>query len=195
MRAARITSFEVFVSFSDLNIIKYPFCGVPALWFSVLFCSWFFLSALKQARKNNRGFEKSWHRTKRKIVGGTCVLLRQNSKQHFLRTEGKEKHHTTGCVTKMYPIFESKWLTTFSKLSTGFYTIVKKMKFCTGPDKLQLPNMNNFDTVISPKWPAKTAFTSLFLTESGCPREFLLPSFVFHLWVEIVRRYVFLSEI
>ena len=42
-----------------------------------------------------------------------------------------EFHDYTGCVTKMYPIFESKWLITFSKLGHGFYTIVKRIKFCT----------------------------------------------------------------
>ena len=57
----------------------------------------------------------------------------------------------TGCVTKMYPIFESKWLITFSKLRRGFYTVVKKMKFYAGLYKPQLSNVNNFDTVRSPK--------------------------------------------
>ena len=51
----------------------------------------------------------------------------------------------------MYSIFESKWLVTSSKLRHDFYTIVKKMKFCTGLYKLKLPNVHNFDTVRSPK--------------------------------------------
>ena len=58
----------------------------------------------------------------------------------------------------MYPIFESKWLITFSELMHGFYTIVKKMKFCTGLPKLHLLNANNFDAVRSSKRPAKKSF-------------------------------------
>ena len=58
---------------------------------------------------------------------------------------------TTGCVEKMLPIFESKWLIIFSKLRHGFYTIVMKIKFCTEPYNLQLPNVNNSDTVKPPK--------------------------------------------
>ena len=52
---------------------------------------------------------------------------------------------------KKLSIFESEWLITFSKLRQDFYTIVKKMSFCTGTYKLQLPNVNNFDTVRSSK--------------------------------------------
>ena len=58
----------------------------------------------------------------------------------------------------MYPIFESKWLVTSSKLKHDFYTIVKKMKFCTRPYKLQLLNIHDFDKVRSPKWPTKKSF-------------------------------------
>ena len=66
----------------------------------------------------------------------------------------------TGCATKMYPLiplFESKWFITFSKLGRDFYTIIKKMKCCTGLYKLQLPNVKNFDAVRSSKWPAKNS--------------------------------------
>ena len=55
----------------------------------------------------------------------------------------------------MYPIFESKWFITISKLRHGFYTVVKKMKFSTGLHKLHILNANNFDAVRSSKRPAK----------------------------------------
>lgn len=53
---------------------------------------------------------------------------------------------------KMYPVIDSKWLITISKLRHDFYTIAKKMIFCTPLNKLQLPNVNTFCTISSPKW-------------------------------------------
>ena len=68
----------------------------------------------------------------------------------------------------MYPIFKSKWLITmpeFYKFRHGSYTIVKKMKFCTGLQKLQIPNANNLDAMRSPKRLVKK---SLYIAISFC---------------------------
>ena len=60
---------------------------------------------------------------------------------------GEKEVVCTGCVTEMYPSFESKWFSTFSKLRQDLYTIVKKMKFCSERNKLRLPSLINVDTV------------------------------------------------
>ena len=57
----------------------------------------------------------------------------------------------TGCVTKMYPIFESEQLIAFSRSRNAFYTVVKRTEFCTELYKLQVSNVMDFDIVRPPK--------------------------------------------
>ena len=97
------------------------------------------------------------------------------TKYTILKTLGQENADVacspyTGCVEKMYPIFESEWLIMFSELRHGFGTIVKKRNV------LDRKSCSFRMLRISIQWghlngQLKRAFTSLFPSESGGPRE------------------------
>ena len=58
-------------------------------------------------------------------------------------------------LERICSIFEYEWPANFFEFMHRFYTISKKMIFCTELHKLRLPDVNNSDTVRLPKWPAK----------------------------------------
>ena len=51
----------------------------------------------------------------------------------------------------MYPTFESKQLRLKDRQVSEMRDNLYEMKFCIGLFKLQLPNVNDVDTVMSPK--------------------------------------------